>query len=262
MRKFLAPLLLCFAVAATTIAGDPAVSPSTTTTPGDHVATAYRATETHASTGQPAALFTRLFAAEEGAGRWDPCTVIRWKMNADGYNKRRFGQVVKALRQLRKATGLTIRYDGLTNDEDIATLEPGVITVSFVPASEMSKDIIGTAGVALNWPDQGGGIARADIRIALHTGYTYKHGYVPVLIHEFGHAVGLGHSSDERSAMYAYENGAYRYNRNDLAGLQAIGASNGCVTPPPPPTPPAPDTTVPDPVVDPVGPVPSGPAIG
>ena len=246
MRKSFSLLLLCAAVTTTSVAA----GTESRKTPPPVARTVQAARDSGpvvaALAGRPVAAaavtepFTRLFALDSGAGRWNPCQVVYWKMNTDSYTKKRFSQVVQAVRQLRRATGLTVRYAGLTTPEEIESLEPGVITVSFVSPADMPKDVVGTAGVAQDLFSRGGGILRADVRIALHTAYDSRAGYVPVLLHELGHAVGLGHSSDKRSVMYAYQNGAARYNRNDLTGLRSVGAVNGCVLPPP--EEPTPDT--------------------
>ncbi len=51
---------------------------------------------------------------------------------------------------------------------------------------------------------------------------------VSVAIHELGHSLGLGHSSDPNAVMYAYYNGIRRsLNSDDIAGIQAIYGVRG-----------------------------------
>lgn len=183
------------------------------------------------SKSAPSPRFAVLLPSEHGPGRWNPCVTIRWKFNAVGFNEKRFGQTVSAFRQLRRATGLKIRFDGFASPEEIALLEPGVITVSFLPAADLGE-AVGSAGVEFHTREGSAGeIVRADVRVAIHAGLDGPHGYVPVLLHELGHAVGLDHSGDERSSMFAFENGVARYNASDLAGFKRVGAANGCFAP-------------------------------
>ena len=51
---------------------------------------------------------------------------------------------------------------------------------------------------------------------------------VTVAIHELGHSLGLGHSSDTNAVMYAYYTGIRRnLNADDIAGIQAIYGVRG-----------------------------------
>lgn len=254
MRKPLSVLLLCAAAATSALTGTTTRPASSLPASADTKVTVAALSSTpQADPGRSFKRFAFLFPEDPATSRWNPCTPVLWKMNSVGYNKKRFGQALKAVRQLRRATGLTIRYAGLTTPEEIESGELGVITVSFVSPKEMTGDAIGTAGVALHSSSVGGGIARADIRIALHTGFNRQHGYLPVLLHEFGHAVGLDHSDDELSAMYAFENGVAQFNKSDIIGLRAVGARNGCIVTPTIGAPPAPPAEpVAEPITDPL----------
>lgn len=232
MRKLIVALLLC---AASLISAAAATSraPAAAAAPHHRIVVAHSERETVATGIMP---FTRLFKQEQGAGRWNPCQTVFWKINADGYTPKRFKQTLQAFRQLRRATGLVIRYAGVITAEEIAAGENGVITVSYLPASEFDPDVLGTAGVAIAPSGDGGAITSADVRIAVHTSFDRRHGYLPVLLHELGHAVGLGHSGDRRSLMYPTLTRVRTYNAGDLAGLASVGASHGCVAPPVSPT--------------------------
>jgi Matrixin/PEP-CTERM motif len=55
-----------------------------------------------------------------------------------------------------------------------------------------------------------------------------------VLLHEFGHALGLGHSLDTSAVMYAFYGGGQRtLGVDDTAGIQAIYGANNAIVPEP-----------------------------
>jgi hypothetical protein len=55
-------------------------------------------------------------------------------------------------------------------------------------------------------------------------------GVGPVLLHELGHAVGLGHVTDSSQLMNASasSSGPTTYGAGDLTGLWQLGAAGGC----------------------------------
>jgi hypothetical protein len=73
-----------------------------------------------------------------------------------------------------------------------------------------------------------------------------------VVLHEAGHALGLGHSDQPGSVMYPYYRMSTGLTADDIAGIQDLyGAPRAGTPPAPPATPPAPPVTPPAPPVTP-----------
>jgi matrixin/glucodextranase-like protein len=80
-----------------------------------------------------------------------------------------------------------------------------------------------------------------------------------VALHEAGHALGLGHSSQPGTVMYPYYHLLTGLTDDDIAGIRSLYGSGGNSQPPvppavPPTTPPAPPVTPPTPPVTPPAP--------
>jgi hypothetical protein len=198
---------------------------------------------------------TASYAVMGGAAtptRWDPCRPITWKL-AGRVTPAKRREAVAAMRQVRRATGLAIRYAGMASAEETRSVPTGTIVVQFLAKREPQPGAAGVANVAFVGPYQNGQnrIVWAHVKIgeAARDGHR---GYMNVLLHELGHAVGLDHSGHDHSVMWWMQGPVTRFSRGDLAGLRKVGAKRGCLAEPAPvppvPTttePPIPETTVP-----------------
>jgi hypothetical protein len=114
--------------------------------------------------------------------------------------------IAGAIASLAQATGLSMKLVGAG---------PADITVSFVPNLNG-----GLAGSTSEERDTNGFIDKADVVLSEQTPKTLLH---EALLHELGHAVGLGHAPRPGEVMDPQLTGQTGYQAGDLAGLRALG---------------------------------------
>ncbi|MFN8168066.1 MAG: matrixin family metalloprotease [Candidatus Nanopelagicales bacterium] len=180
--------------------------------------------------------------------RWDPCRVITWRISypaGRGWRKE-LPRVTKAFAELSRATGLTFRFLGtsryvpFTPNRD---KEKADILVAFAkPSQSIFRAFPGPSGYGGNNsaptatdPDTslhlspyttGDAAWRSNAVRRLTTRLRYQ-----LYLHELGHVVGLWHVSNRTQIMYpsiSTRQGRH-YGAGDLAGLQLLGRSQGCV---------------------------------
>jgi hypothetical protein len=176
--------------------------------------------------------------------RWETCDPIPYRVNLGGTSHRNLVVLRSALDQIAEASGFTFQYAGSTS---VVPFHKGHDTLDQVPddglyvawttagqVPRLAGNVIGLGGpgvsyhrVGTEWQVTSGGVA-IDRTTRLSTaldadGPTLK----SLLLHELGHAMGLGHSRSKANVMYE---GLGSWSRpvlgpGDRAGLRDLGAS-------------------------------------
>jgi hypothetical protein len=188
--------------------------------------------------------------------RWNPCRAIHYRVNVAHAPKGALRDVKTAVWRASRATGLRFIYDGSTTRipqrSYAARLDPTKARPSMVVAwaapgtgtghsnllgSNPSE--VGVGGYrAYSW-SRGSTVHRLRILagfVVLSTksnGLKGGFGTGPnrggLLLHEIGHAVGLGHVQDKLQIMYPVLTKYGSYGTGDLAGLRKVGHLGGCI---------------------------------
>lgn len=196
--------------------------------------------------------------------RWDPCTVVGYRVNVSGAPAGALADVKAAMAAASAATGVSFRYLGTTDlvpgtrsssapdpypagtDIVIAYTTPGRSALL-----DESRDAIGVGGVfytratqsagGKSWHQAVQGYVVLDSTASLPGGFgsgrtTGTPGtWGQVLMHEIGHVVGLDHpgNGDQEQIMYpATTRKPAEWGAGDLAGLYRLGAASGCFAAP------------------------------
>ena len=186
-------------------------------------------------------------------GRWDPCTPIGYRVNVAKAPKGALRDVRTALARIAHATGLQFDYLGATDVVPFAIdgpFDPAVadLVVAWA-APHQAPGLFPPGTYAQGGPELRGGahdVAGNPVRQIYQGGVTFNTAFnsvlepragsgftrVRALMHELGHAVGLFHVTGDPAEIMSpsLSRGRAEWGAGDLAGLEAVGAVNGCVT--------------------------------
>lgn len=204
---------------------------------------------------------------EQHLTRWNPCQTITYAVNprlAGRTAKARakaVDDVQRSFRRAGKRSGLNFRFAGRTTELPRNTSKGGwyerqkaaEIVVAWVDQSKkkyrtdvLSRSGSGYASGVGGWRLRGWKLDSGRWRGAIGRGYVvinaahnprYKPGFGSgvtrgaLLLHEIGHALGLGHAGRTRELMYPtmLRRERSNYKRGDEMGLHKVGRRQGCI---------------------------------
>ena len=183
------------------------------------------------------------------AFRWNPCTTVRYRTHLGAAPAAMTGDVTEAVHRLAVATGLRFVDMGATdysgtfadpdqhgwpNDADLL-----ITVVDEAAAPALAGSTVGYAKIAhASWTTTDARIDRAEVVLERQfiatapTGFgTTQAGSAELLLHELGHAVGLGHTSVAGQVMFPTLGSGVppQYQNGDINGLARVGATKGCL---------------------------------
>jgi len=182
--------------------------------------------------------------------RWNPCQPIGYVVNASLAPQGSIADVHEAIRRISAATGIVFEYEGPSDEEAtiyreifqpdrygdrwapvlIAWADPddsdipferddhvaAGVAVPVIPPTRF-EDVYVSGWLALNADDPN------------PPGFDLPGQQGPVILHELGHLMGLGHVKTVGELMHPSGGGAVDLGPGDLEGLRQLGASEGCL---------------------------------
>jgi hypothetical protein len=197
--------------------------------------------------GDPTA-YTFLRQNRYGPARWDPCRVITYRSNLAAAPPGAAADLAEAVRRVAQATGLRFRSLGSTDqipgspsyrqhaDIDVAWAEPRQTDYLDRDGSGAEHGGDGGARVRVTgsgrlFIDAGYVLINAETARSVPAGFGSGVTQGSLLLHEFGHVVGLHHADSADQIMRPAIQPDLRaalYGAGDLAGLRQLGSAKGC----------------------------------
>jgi hypothetical protein len=252
-------LILVSVPPAVVLSRDDRAAPSSPPVPSRSSRSPSREPDTRANEVDPETAFRFLRRRPDGEPvRWDPCVPLHFEVNLDGAPPRASRVIGQAVARVGAATGIRFVDDGttrrtaaFTGSRDLADHEDGRIIDYPLLISWVPPRVFGAYGnpnryAAVGIPVRGhgddewwyvSGIIVINRGSPAPASFSYRGAMGPLLLHEWGHVVGLAHVRDGDQIMYSRDLvGADRdpslsltdYAKGDLAGLAELGREAGC----------------------------------
>jgi hypothetical protein len=182
--------------------------------------------------------------------RWNPCEPIHYVVNASLAPPDSIADVHEAVSRISAATGIPFEYEGITDEEAsiyreiyqpdrygarwapvlIAWVDPDDSDIPFESGDRIAagvavpripptrfEDVYVSGWIAINADDPN------------PPGFDLPGEQGPVILHELGHLMGLGHVKTVGELMNPSGGGVTDLAAGDREGLRELGASGGCI---------------------------------
>jgi len=185
--------------------------------------------------------------------RWNPCEPIHYVVNPGSSPSGSIDDVFVAVDRVSRATGIAFAYDGLTDEIPVQNRDwvqperygPGwaPVVIAWVDPSQtdirFEADGKPAAAVARPWVPPGEDVIVSawvvvNERDPNPPGFSGPGAQGPTVQHELGHVMGLDHVPSTSELMNPSGGHMTDFGPGDLAGLEELGADQGCLTTPQP----------------------------
>jgi hypothetical protein len=170
------------------------------------------------------------FEVTNGAGvpaRWNPCDGVHYAVIWPGAPAGWQNDVNSAIAQVQAATGLSFVSAGVYGSAAVVPSSAKLV-ISWVPGLS-SGDMVGlTTYWYYNPPSYTPELVSAQVQILSGIPAGGGAGELPILLHELGHAMGLGHTPNALEIMNPMDIHLSGYQLGDRNGLWRLGSSGGC----------------------------------
>lgn len=189
--------------------------------------------------------------------RWEPCEPIHYEVNLEHAPPWAMSDVEEAVARVSSGSGMRFVLDGRTDRSpaeqrhgrfhELSTFTFRPVLIAWLPAEEFATyadpdEVIGLGfavpGSGDDWWVYRSGLVVINADAPIPPGFSSGFSLGPVLMHELGHVVGLGHVGDTDEIMWSPElaggnplvvSNATDWGNGDLEGLRRLGRPAGCI---------------------------------